>query len=156
MSPQRSHKPRVAIVGTGNLAIALAPSLFRAGYGIDQVISRGRGSSLRRARSLAREVDTSVVKPADADIRAEVIWFCVPDSAIVSAAKSLWRTTDWHGKIALHSSGALSSDELALLRRRGASIASVHPLMTFVRGSRPRLVGVPFAIEGDSKAVRMA
>jgi hypothetical protein len=35
-------------------------------------------------------------------------------------------------------------------------VGSVHPLMTFVRGSRPSLAGVPFAIEGDQKAVRAA
>ena len=35
-------------------------------------------------------------------------------------------------------------------------MASVHPLMTFVRGSRPPLAGVPFAIEGDRKAVQVA
>jgi len=32
----------------------------------------------------------------------------------------------------------------------------VHPLMTFVRNSRPSLAGVPFAIEGDGIAVRIA
>jgi predicted short-subunit dehydrogenase-like oxidoreductase (DUF2520 family) len=31
----------------------------------------------------------------------------------------------------------------------------VHPLMTFVRGSRPSLAGVPFALEGDVAAVRV-
>jgi predicted short-subunit dehydrogenase-like oxidoreductase (DUF2520 family) len=58
--------------------------------------------------------------------------------------------------VALHSSGALTSDELAVLRERGAAVASVHPLMTFVSGSRPLLSGVPFAIEGNSKAVGTA
>jgi predicted short-subunit dehydrogenase-like oxidoreductase (DUF2520 family) len=32
----------------------------------------------------------------------------------------------------------------------------VHPLMTFVHGSRPPLSGVAFAIEGDAVAVRAA
>ena len=35
-------------------------------------------------------------------------------------------------------------------------MASVHPLMTFVQGSRPSLAGVSFAVEGDSAAVRLA
>ena len=35
-------------------------------------------------------------------------------------------------------------------------MASVHPLMTFVQGSRPSLAGVSFAIEGDPVAVRAA
>lgn len=80
----------------------------------------------------------------------------MPDSAIARAAEKLGDAADWSGKVALHSSGALSSDELAVLRRRGAKVASVHPFMTFVRNSRPSLVGVPFAIEGDRKAVAMA
>jgi predicted short-subunit dehydrogenase-like oxidoreductase (DUF2520 family) len=96
------------------------------------------------------------VAAARVQIRAEVVWFCVPDSAIASAAASLTGVADWQGKVALHSSGALSSEELAVLRRRGAVVASVHPLMTFVRGSRPSLVGVPFAIEGTPRAVRAA
>jgi predicted short-subunit dehydrogenase-like oxidoreductase (DUF2520 family) len=89
-------------------------------------------------------------------IRSAVVWFCVPDGAIAGAAASLTGAADWQGKVALHSSGALTSDELAVLRERGAAVASVHPLMTFVRGSRPSLAAVSFAIEGDPKAVRAA
>jgi predicted short-subunit dehydrogenase-like oxidoreductase (DUF2520 family) len=87
---------------------------------------------------------------------AGVVWFCVPDAQIAAAAKALTGAADWKGKIALHSSGALGSDELGALQRRGAAIASVHPLMTFVRGAQPSLTGVPFAVEGDDAAVRMA
>jgi predicted short-subunit dehydrogenase-like oxidoreductase (DUF2520 family) len=68
----------------------------------------------------------------------------------------LTRAADWKGKVALHSSGALTSDELFVLRRRGAAVASVHPLMTFVRGSRPSLAGVPFAVEGGTRATRIS
>ena len=59
-------------------------------------------------------------------------------------------------RFALHSSGALSSRELAPLRTAGAKVASVHPLMTFVAGARPSLTGVPFAVEGDAAATRVA
>ncbi|MFZ3367790.1 MAG: Rossmann-like and DUF2520 domain-containing protein [Candidatus Sulfotelmatobacter sp.] len=149
-------KPRVAIVGAGNLASALAVALHGAGYGIDQIISRDQAASFRRARRLAGQVGASAVAAARAQIRADIVWFCVPDGAIAGAAEALKAAADWSGKVAVHSSGALTSDELADLQRRGAAVASVHPFMTFVRGSRPRLVGVPFAIEGDAVAVRMA
>jgi predicted short-subunit dehydrogenase-like oxidoreductase (DUF2520 family) len=89
-------------------------------------------------------------------IRAEIVWFCVPDGVISAAAQSLSEATNWSGKVALHSSGALTSEELAVLRKQGAAVASVHPLMTFVQGSHPALDEVPFAIEGDSTAVRTA
>jgi len=156
MSSTLSTKPRIAIVGAGNLASALARSLYGAGYGIEQIISQASAQSLRRARKLSREVGAASSSIARADIQAEIVWFCVPDRAIASAASSLRRAADWDGKVVLHSSGALTSDELAVLRRRGAAIASVHPMMTFVRGSRPSLTGVPFAIEGDQKAARAA
>ncbi len=99
---------------------------------------------------------TPAVAAPKARISAEIVWFCVPDGAIAAAAESLTEAANWRGKVALHSSGALTSDELAILRRQGAAVASVHPLMTFVHGSRPSLADVPFAIEGDPAAVRMA
>jgi predicted short-subunit dehydrogenase-like oxidoreductase (DUF2520 family) len=40
------------------------------------------------------------------------------------------------------------------MQKRGAQVASVHPLMTFVAGSQPSFAGVPFAIEGDAGALR--
>lgn len=157
MSGKRSAKPSIAIVGAGNLASAMAVALHGAGYVIEQVVGRGQAASLRRARRLAGEVGgATAVAGIRVEIRAEVVWFCVPDGIIASAAGSLCEAADWRGKVALHSSGALSSDELAVLRRRGAVVAAVHPLMTFVRGSRPSLAGVPFAIEGDQRAVRAA
>jgi predicted short-subunit dehydrogenase-like oxidoreductase (DUF2520 family) len=138
------------------LAGALAASLRAAGYAIDEIISRVQPSSLRRARALARRVGTSAVTAKQAQLRAHAVWFCVPDGEIAGAARAISGAGEWKGKVALHSSGALSSDELGVLRRRGAAAASVHPLMTFVRKSQPSLFGVPFAIEGDRKAVKAA
>jgi predicted short-subunit dehydrogenase-like oxidoreductase (DUF2520 family) len=149
-------KPSIAIVGAGSLAGALAVALNGAGYGIDEVISRRGVASLRRARKLAAVVEACAVTLTRAQLRAGIVWFCVPDGAIFRAAKSIRDAADWRGKVALHSSGALASDELAELRSHGAAIASVHPLMTFVPGSRPPLAGVSFAIEGDKKAVQAA
>src|ERR1039458_4113514 len=136
-------KPRIAMGGGGNLSGASAVALHGAGYRIDQIVSRARAASWQQARRLASEVGASPVATARAQIRAEVVWFCVPDGAIADAASAIKEATDWSGKVALHSSGALTSHELAELRRRGAAVASVHPLMTFVRGSRPALLGVP-------------
>lgn len=155
-SAERATRVVITIVGAGSLAGALAVALNGAGYRVDEIVSRGRAASLRRARNLAAIVGASAVALPRARLRAEIVWFCVPDGAIASAAKSLRDAADWRGKVTLHSSGALASDELAELRRRGAAIASVHPLMTFVPGSQPSVAGVSFAIEGDKKAVRAA
>ncbi|MGA8431547.1 MAG: Rossmann-like and DUF2520 domain-containing protein [Candidatus Sulfotelmatobacter sp.] len=153
---QSSVRPTIALVGAGNLASALAVSLHRSGYVIDSVISRDARLSLKHAHYLAKKVATRTALLGEATISADTVWLCVPDAAICDVAQLLAKGGDWKGRIALHSSGALASDELSSLRRRGASVASVHPLMTFVKGSKPTLAGVPFAIEGDPKAVRMA
>jgi predicted short-subunit dehydrogenase-like oxidoreductase (DUF2520 family) len=156
MCARRKPQLRIAIVGAGNLASALATALRAANYTIDEIVSRANAASIKRAQTLAREVHASAATIYRAQLRADIVWFCVPDREIASAAQSLSEVADWKGKIALHSSGALTSDALEVLRKRGARVGSVHPLMTFVRGSRPSLKGVPFALEGDGKAVRSA
>ncbi|HYM77148.1 MAG TPA: Rossmann-like and DUF2520 domain-containing protein [Candidatus Dormibacteraeota bacterium] len=155
MLPGMAAKPSIAIVGAGNLGTALAVSLQRAGYAIEAVMARSGGKSLARTKSLAKQIGArAVVGPKD--VTADVLWLCVPDSEIRRAAEGLAGNLKGGGKIALHSSGALTSDELGALRGKGFAVASVHPLMTFVRGSRPSLAAVPFAIEGDAGAVRVA
>ncbi|MFZ1006597.1 MAG: DUF2520 domain-containing protein [Candidatus Sulfotelmatobacter sp.] len=160
MRGKKSAKQRITLIGAGNLAGALATSFHQAGFVIEQIVSRATGASLQRAKRLAVEVNASVTilrrDLSRINIDADVVWFCVPDGAIAAVAKFLATAIDWTGKVALHSSGALTSDELGALRRRGAAVASAHPLMTFVRGSKPALAGVPFAIEGDRKAVEAA
>jgi predicted short-subunit dehydrogenase-like oxidoreductase (DUF2520 family) len=153
--PGMQRKPSIAIVGPGNLGSALAISLVGAGFKVKSVIPRSGGKSLAKARRLAKQVGAHATESAD-NSTAQVVWFCVPDSEIASAARSLVKKVQWTGRVALHSSGVLSSGELDSLRRKGAAVASVHPLMTFVGKSLPALHGVPFAIEGDAAAVRVA
>jgi predicted short-subunit dehydrogenase-like oxidoreductase (DUF2520 family) len=162
MPPTRSRKaraepgrkPEITIVGAGNLGSALARELHHAGYSIDRILASRRPGSLRRARALAATVHASTALTHDAGSLSDVVWFCVPDGQIEAAAASLQKA-DWQGKVALHSSGALTSDALAILRGQGAAVASVHPLMTLVPKSRPALHGVSFALEGDRKATRI-
>jgi len=148
------RKPRIAIVGPGRLGSALALELKRAGYHVSEIVAGVSAASRRKARGLARQVHARW-RVEGARLDADVIWFCVPDREIAHAARQLAGTVDWKGKIALHSSGAIGSDELSVLRRRGADVASVHPLMTFVSRSVPSLKGVPFALEGDARALRV-
>ncbi len=148
-------RPHIAIVGPGRLGTALALELKRAGYLISQIVSRNSRASRRKARALAKRVHAGSPVMGES-IEADLVWLCVPDREIARAARQLATIREWRGKVAFHSSGALASDELRVLRRRGAAVASIHPLMTFVRGSVPSLKGVPFALEGDPAALRVA
>ncbi len=87
---------------------------------------------------------------------SDVVWIAVPDDAIANVAERLADSQPWKDKVVFHSSGALTSDELASLRTRGAKVASVHPMMTFVRSAVSQMAGVAFAVEGDAVAVRAA
>jgi predicted short-subunit dehydrogenase-like oxidoreductase (DUF2520 family) len=157
MARSRTKRSRasITIVGSGNVAHALAPALARAGYKIDAIFSRSGAPSLQRARALGRRVKAGVGHIGRIRIQSRVTWLCVSDDAIPDVAKTI-AADDWKGKFVFHSSGALSSGELAQLKRRGARVASVHPMMTFVAGVQPELRGVPFGVEGDPAAVRIA
>jgi predicted short-subunit dehydrogenase-like oxidoreductase (DUF2520 family) len=161
MLPAVAAKPKIAIVGAGGLGSALAKELTRAGYSISEVIARANPASLRRARKLARSFDARPATVRNATCDAGLIWLCVPDRAIAAVGRELAAISgadgnQWKGRTVFHSSGALSSDELSVLRKKGAAVASVHPFMTFVRGSIPSLRGLPFAVEGDAAAIRLA
>ncbi|HEY7617473.1 MAG TPA: Rossmann-like and DUF2520 domain-containing protein [Terriglobales bacterium] len=151
-----SSKPRITIVGPGRLGTTLAVELGRAGYVVDEIIFRKSRASLRKARALARRTKARAILFSKARLSAGIIWFCVPDSEIARAARALASRVDWAGKVAFHSSGALPSAELHVVKARGAAIAAVHPMMTFVRGALPSLRGIPLAVEGDVTAVRSA
>lgn len=155
MLPQMKGRPSIAIVGPGNLGSALALSLKRSRYPVRAIVARRASKSIGQAKKLVREVGALLLFDPDR-VSADVLWFCVPDSRIALAAERFAQCYWRKGTVALHSSGVLTSDELYRLRRNGVSVASVHPLMTFVPGSRPSLAGVAFAIEGDAKAVRVA
>ena len=148
------RKPAITLIGPGNLGSALGLALHRAGYRIGEMVTRAAADA--QVRALARRVEARAMPAARATFADPVVWICVQDSAIAPLAADLARRGNWKGKLVLHSSGALGSRELAPLRKAGAAVASAHPMMSFVRGVEPDWRGVPFALEGDARAVAFA
>lgn len=143
-------KPSITFVGAGALASGMAVALHEAGYSIREILVRRKTPY---AIVLAQKVGACICK-LDQEITADVVWIAVSDEAISNCAQQLAERGNWKGKIALHSSGALASSELAPLKKSGATIASVHPMMSFVASStNTNLAGVYFAAEGDAKAI---
>jgi predicted short-subunit dehydrogenase-like oxidoreductase (DUF2520 family) len=158
----------VTIVGPGSFGTALAKALHEAGIPVAEIVYRN-GESARRAKKLAREAGAKAVEfeewlgsrsgapPERA--RAPVptlIWLCVGDSVIAKTAAAMASAGSWKAMTVFHSSGALTSDELGPLRRAGAKVASVHPMMTFVRSAAASMKGASFALEGDEAATAVA
>lgn len=156
MARRPTHKSTITLIGAGNLARTLGPALRAAGYKIDAVAARETASSRRRAAMLAHALGAAAIPLAEAGPDSGIIWICHTDDALAETARKLARKRGWQGKIVLHSSGALSSDVLAPLRRAGAHVGSLHPMMTFVPGASPRMSEIPFAVEGDRQAVTAA
>ncbi|HEY3768774.1 MAG TPA: DUF2520 domain-containing protein [Candidatus Angelobacter sp.] len=152
----KNHKTTITLIGAGNLAQAIGPALRAAGYTINAVAGRASAQSRKRAVMLAKKLGAEAVALEDAGPDSDIIWICHTDDALANTAKWLAHKPGWKNKIVFHSSGALTSDVLAPLKRVGANTASLHPMMTFVPGSKPKMSGVPFAVEGDSKAVAAA
>ena len=148
-------KPSIAIIGPGRLGAALGLALAEAGFPVEEMVCRNKPTSLRKARELAKKLGAARVTLPQSPLKADLLWLCVPDREISRVARELAGTTP-RGKIAFHSSGALASDELRALRKRGMAVASVHPMMTFVGGSVTSFRGVPWGLEGDKAALRMA
>jgi predicted short-subunit dehydrogenase-like oxidoreductase (DUF2520 family) len=149
MTPRGSQKS-VSIIGPGNWGISLARALMAAGVPLDEVVARhsSRGSGL------------PLITLDRAHLQADVLWLCVPDAAIAQVTRRLVqrvsaRGSDLEGQVVVHSSGALSSAVLKVAADAGASVASVHPVMSFPTRKPVALRGVPFGVEADAAVRRI-
>ena len=119
-------------------------------------MTRSLPRSRKRAAILADRLGGSIVTLRDFEPASDIIWICHTDDALAETAGILARRGNWKGRIVLHSSGALTSDVLTPLRRAGAYTASLHPMMTFVPATEPSMEKIPFAVEGDRRAIAAA
>jgi predicted short-subunit dehydrogenase-like oxidoreductase (DUF2520 family) len=138
--------PRIAFVGAGRVARALARGFAQAGFPVVAVASR----SLDSAHALAARVpgcraEAHAQAAVDA---ADLVFLTVPDDAIVPTANAVgWRA----GMSVVHASGATEVSALAAAAVRGARTGGFHPLQTFTDPD-VALAGLPgcsVAIEAD-------
>jgi predicted short-subunit dehydrogenase-like oxidoreductase (DUF2520 family) len=146
----------LAIIGAGRVGRALGKRLHDLGYKIGAVVTCSEASARKAVRSIG---GGSARATLSRDVLASrLILICTPDDRIAGVADELARigAEELHGKVVLHTSGALDSQTLQPLREHGASVGSMHPLQSFSGVSIPPLEGKAFAIEGDPAAVKMA
>ncbi|HET9087843.1 MAG TPA: Rossmann-like and DUF2520 domain-containing protein [Acidobacteriaceae bacterium] len=166
--------PSVTLIGFGNWGTALAFSLFGAGIPIKEIVVRSF-SKIKAAQRhrIYRFLDARFTTLDRAALDADVLWICTPDAKIAQTAGEMVaqlqsaRQRRPARQVVFHSSGALTSGELAALKAVGAGIASVHPLMSFPNPTAGKaldsrtiptfpLAGVPFALQGETHACRVA
>ncbi len=156
MARARANRLSVSVVGPGRLGTALALNLRQAGWKVECLVVRPRGRVRQVTTKLARLLDAQVMRLGDGILPSGLVWITVPDDRIASVASQLAQGQSWKKATVFHSSGALTSDVLSPLGDRGAHVASVHPGMTFVHKVMPSFIGVPFGVEGDAAALRLA
>ncbi len=145
------EKPRITIIGLGNVGSALLNVLTTSGYEVLSVFNRS-------------EIDPELIKnfpdtyfgkglPAKETKTGELIFLTVSDDAIESIATSLsQRFTDLVNKSVIHCSGAYASEVLSPLSKAGASIASFHP-MKAITPETTSFENTWFDVEGDESAI---
>lgn len=125
----------IAVIGAGNWGSSLIAALKRGGLTPSEIIRR---NNWRKAK-----------------LDARIVWICVPDAAIAGVAEKIAsRRKELRGQIVVHSSGALSASILEPVRRAGARIAAVHPVMSFPTRAVVSLAGVMFGIESQDATAR--
>lgn len=147
----------VSIIGTGRLGTSLAHALVKRGFLIRTLADKSLPAARQSRKIVGRGEATSGLRRA-AD-RADLVFLCLPDEEIDPVVARLARNAlDWRGKCVFHTSGIRSSDVLRPLKRRGARIASFHPIQSFPSKRTPpeRFKDIYFGIEGDSQAQTIA
>lgn len=142
---------KVGIVGPGRAGLGLALALRRAGIVVIGVHGR-------RRKAMPRGVRLSVGGAPPWLGAVDVVLLAVRDDAIAGAVRAL-KGLALRGTVVLHLSGSQTAAALAPLRRRGAAVGAMHPLMTVSaepRRAARHFAGATFALDGDAAALRAA
>jgi predicted short-subunit dehydrogenase-like oxidoreductase (DUF2520 family) len=144
----------VSIIGAGAVARSIALALFYGGVKIESIYSL-RGVS---AQKLSRIVHASAWGSiTDVTSLGTHTILCIPDREISGVAKQIARQCSLlKDKTFVHTSGALSSNELLVLKKKGAAVGSFHPMLTFPTKEQTSLKKIWCAIEGDERALRFS
>lgn len=124
---------RLALLGSGAVAQAVAPALRAAGYTLG---------------CWARTSPERVADPIELAAAGEfdAAWVLVSDRAVIEVAQSLPAPPP----IVLHASGFLGTDELPNAGGR------LHPLVSMPGGQPASFEGAAFSVSGDPAAVEFA
>jgi predicted short-subunit dehydrogenase-like oxidoreductase (DUF2520 family) len=160
MTTENKPKPEISIIGTGRLGTALAIALAAQGYSIGALVARRRESARRSAALLDVPSRVMALKQLADRPPSSLLIIATLDDQIPKVTEALAKL-DWdvdEKPTVLHTSGALSSDVLAPLRKKDWSTGSLHPLVSV---SEPKagarlLRGAFWSVEGDRRAVRLA
>ena len=150
------------------MGTALGSALRRAGYSIEAVVTKTPASARRAAKLIGGDPAALAESQRNSAawrrvVASDLLLISTPDDVVAAVALRLSGTISRARKgrtplVALHTSGAVSSDVLAPLRALGFSVGSLHPLVSVAGNAVVQDIfrGVHFCVEGDRAATRVA
>ncbi len=144
-------KPSVSIIGKGAVGSALYGFFSENGFYIKSEWNSRSGRIFREQRSEPLYVDRNL--PVSSEELGDLIFITTPDDVIAGVAESLAvLPINWREKSVVHTSGNITSSVLGLLKKEGASVASMHPIQTFRKGDgSERFEHIYVSLEGDKE-----
>jgi predicted short-subunit dehydrogenase-like oxidoreductase (DUF2520 family) len=152
---KRKQKREVSIIGAGRLGTSLALALADKSYSIRSLVARRVASARKAAELLDNETQVLAAKNLGSLRPAGLFLITTPDDQIAGVAAELARLETELKPVALHTSGALSAEVLAPLRKKGWSTGSIHPLISVSSAGTTALDGAFWSVEGDKTALRL-
>lgn len=146
----------LTVIGSGRLGLQLAAEAVERGIPVRAV--RGRRPVDPATRALLPDVAFDTWSEPAAGIGGSLVVMAVPDHAIASAAEALASGAGLAGTAVLHTSGLHTAGLLEPCRKRGAAVASWHPLLACppLALGRAHWQDVWTAVEGDPGGRRAA
>jgi predicted short-subunit dehydrogenase-like oxidoreductase (DUF2520 family) len=147
-------------VGAGRLGTALARALAACGYEVRALVARREGHARRAVELAGVKARALPFARLEEMPPSELLFITTPDDAVAGVAERIAALPggDARGRVALHTSGALSSEVLAPLRARGFRVGSLHPLaaVSDPASGAESLRRAFYCVEGDARAVAAA
>ena len=127
---------RIGFIGAGRVGQSMGSFWLSKGEKVLGYYSR----SVRSAEKAAENTNTRAFPtPASLAAAVDLLMITTPDDAIQTVGDSLASLAlNWENKIVSHMSGVYSSDLLLCLFDKGATVCSLHPMMSF--GNTPSSV----------------
>lgn len=148
----------IGIIGAGKVGHALTLAFYNKDINISGIYSKSSESALLLNKKISADFPNDLVETVK---QSDVVFLSVSDNSIKSVAEEIAsKVPKKHieNKVFIHLSGALTSDELSVLKDFGGYIASLHPAQTFASkedGWR-KLYNIYFGFEGCSISKKYA
>jgi predicted short-subunit dehydrogenase-like oxidoreductase (DUF2520 family) len=149
------QKPDLTIIGAGRLGTALAIALSRQRFAIKTLVGRRLSKTRKSAALLDAPVEVLAAKKIAKLQPTQIIIIATPDDQIAKVAEELSKLNV--ASTVLHTSGALSSDVLSGLAKKGWHTGSIHPLISVSDSvsAADEFKGAYWCVEGSRPAIRV-